>query len=163
MLSKSKSRPVCELRWANVVNWDCDICIAKWAKRNLKRNKLMPSSLVVNCPSRWSLYLSLALCLDHSNRETGRAMYNILACFGSNKWTGRRWSKESRQRGRKRRVGSARKTIMEKMEDLPTHTDEILLWANNLRLLTVSYPNWQLDQPDKSLGLKELTWKEMSV
>ena len=34
---------------------------------------------VVNCPSRWSLYLSLALCLHHlsahSNRETGTAMH----------------------------------------------------------------------------------------
>ena len=34
--------------------------------------------LLVNFPSRWSLSLSFALCVDpqhHSNRETGTAMY----------------------------------------------------------------------------------------
>ena len=31
--------------------------------------------MLVNCPSRWSLYLSLALCVDHSNGDTGTAMY----------------------------------------------------------------------------------------
>ena len=29
----------------------------------------------LNCPSRWSLYLPLALCFDHSNREKGTAMF----------------------------------------------------------------------------------------
>ena len=33
---------------------------------------------VINCPSRWSLFLSLALCVDHhSNSETGTAMYYL--------------------------------------------------------------------------------------
>ena len=42
---------------------------------------------IVNCPSRWSLYLSLALalCVDHqswhhSNREMGRALYYMYKC-----------------------------------------------------------------------------------
>ena len=39
------------------------------------------TKLIVNCPSGWSLYLSLPLCVDHlsqhhSNRETGTAIYH---------------------------------------------------------------------------------------
>ena len=33
---------------------------------------------VINCPSRWSLFLSLALCVDHQfNSETGTAMHYL--------------------------------------------------------------------------------------
>ena len=32
--------------------------------------------MVINHPSRWSLYKSLAFCVDHSNRQTGTA--NVL-------------------------------------------------------------------------------------
>ena len=40
-------------------------------------------ALLVNCPSGWSLHLSLAVCVDHqsqhhSNREKGPAMSNCL-------------------------------------------------------------------------------------
>ena len=45
--------------------------------------------LLVNCPSRWSLYLILALCVNyhHSNRETVTAMYYQDTCSFSLKFS----------------------------------------------------------------------------
>ena len=61
-------------------NWTKEFCHV--CKQVGTRVASQATKLIVNCPSGWSLYLSLPLWVDHqsqhhSNRETGTAMYYI--------------------------------------------------------------------------------------
>ena len=53
--------------------------ISPLSHHSLLRFKLRVAKVVVSCPTRWSLYLPLALCIDHlsilSTERRGTAMY----------------------------------------------------------------------------------------
>ena len=60
-------------------NWTKEFCHV--CKQVGTRVASQATKLIVNCPSGWSLYLSLPLCVDHlsqrhSNIKTGTTMYH---------------------------------------------------------------------------------------